>query len=131
MNDVYTISNILLIYIQQTIYLDIYETVFKGELAMVVKSTWFNSNCIEMILRHPLTEIGTISLFSLKLDNGDILFSIPHHHWSLLKSDLNKSQLSWPSSFQYSPYKEELIAIMKIAEEKLHTQFQPVEKKAQ
>jgi hypothetical protein len=84
----------------------------------MLKSMTVKSNYIEILLHHPLSEIGAITMLVFKLDNEDVLFSIPHHHWSILKSELNKVPIHLPGSFKYSPYKEELRAIMDMSVEK-------------
>jgi hypothetical protein len=100
-------------------------------LSMLVKSTILNSNCIEVRIQHPLAEIGIISIFVFKLEKEDFLFSIPHHHWSLLYSDLRNSQFHWPSSFQYSPYKEQLKSIMEFTMASINENLRYSSKKAQ
>lgn len=97
----------------------------------MLKGKKLNSHYIEILLKHPLSEIGTISMFAFKLNNGDALFTIPHHHWSLFKSELNKAQLPWPSSFQYSPFKEELKSIMEITADQLQTMHHQSVRKAE
>ncbi|MEQ2529074.1 hypothetical protein WMO40_20580 [Bacillaceae bacterium CLA-AA-H227] len=72
------------------------------------------TNSLEVKLEHPISEIGDISMFVIKIPhNQTFIFSIPFHRWSYQIVDKEKIDLiKAPSGFNRPPFKGLLIAAM-------------------
>lgn len=70
--------------------------------------------CLEVIIKHPIEEIGEVPLYVSKIKNqGTYIFSIPYHNWSYLKENGKEINLIHaPSGFYHPQYKPHLITAM-------------------
>jgi hypothetical protein len=78
--------------------------------------TMINCTCLEVVVPHPIKEIGKVMMYVFKMKD-DFVFSIPHHNWSYYKAGKGEVEVTGPSSFRYPAYNKILINEMSRAME--------------